>query len=143
MYDNESTKRSLIKHLSDCISAHNAGEFQKLDDEYDLFENNLIRDNPNFDRIIFIATSFWNEWIVSYEYKWKYSQGSITKDEWPILAQNIIDILKDKDVQLNHKIADGFGSDLGKNFSGCTISGNILFLIIIILIIIIAFILMV
>jgi len=142
MYNNESTKKSLIKHLSNCISAHNAGAFQKLKDGHDSFENNLITDDPNFDEIIFIATRYWREWIVSYEYHWKYSQGSITKDEWPILAKNIIDILKDKNVKLNHKIADGFGSDLGKNFSGCTISGNVFFFFFIILIIIIAFILM-
>ena len=137
MHDNESTKIFLIQHLNQCIEAHNAGEFQKLNDGYDFFEENLINDDPNFDGIIFIASHFWREWIISYQYKWKYSEGSITKNEWPVLAQNVIDILRDRDVKLNRKIADGFGSNLGKNFSGYRIRGDVLFFLLIVLVIII------
>ena len=128
MYDNEDTKKILAHHLGNCILAHNAGDFEKLSEGYEFFSNELIRNDPDFDGIIFIAERFWEEWIVSYEYKWKYSQGLITKDEWLVLAQNVIDILMNKDVQLDNKIAVGFGSDLGKNFSGCTINGGVLFI---------------
>jgi len=139
MFTREEAKDYLIIHFNKCIEAHKSGNYHSINNGFDHYDRNLPRDDAEFDDVFHLSVHFWDGWVDSANHEWRHYEP-ITICDWPILAQNIIDILNDKEIDYHPLLIRVFISLENNNKSGCSRDAFALFFFFIILVIINSFI---
>lgn len=98
MFTYDEAKKYLLEQLSRDIENHNRGEFRKIGENFEVFDQNLPRDSgPEFKKL-FLALNFWDSWQDARNHEWRYYKG-ISQADWPRLAKIIInDIEEEKEI---------------------------------------------
>lgn len=98
MFTYSQAKKYLVENLTQDIEHHSRGEFKKIGERFDVFDQNLPRNSdPEFDKL-FLALNFWDSWQDARNHEWRYYKG-ISQADWPQLARMIIkDIEEDKEI---------------------------------------------
>lgn len=101
MFTYDEARKYLIEQLRRDIEKHNRGDFRKIGENFEVFDQNLPRNiGPEFKKI-FLALNFWDSWQDARNHEWRYYKG-IAQSDWPRLAQIIInDIEKEKEITSN------------------------------------------
>ncbi len=107
MFTYSEAKKYLVGNLSQDIESHKRGDFKKIGEGFDIFDQNLPRNSgPEFNKF-FLALNFWDCWQDARNHEWRYYKG-ISQADWPQLATMIIkDIEDDKEIT-SSKILEHF-----------------------------------
>jgi hypothetical protein len=109
MEDQKEWNQRLIVALQNAISAHESGNYQELDKDYEELDTQLPRlDDPGF-RKAYIALELLGGWIDASNHNWQYYNG-IRKEDWPRLGKTIIDSLSTEQEIADELIIKHFGS---------------------------------
>ncbi|MDH4162262.1 MAG: hypothetical protein OEW15_06170 [Nitrospirota bacterium] len=108
MFTYSEAKKYLIESLSHDIESHSRGDFKKVGEGFDKFDQNLPRNSgPEFKKL-FLALNFWDCWQDARNHEWRYYKG-ISQADWPRFAKIIVkDIEEDKEITSN-LILEHFG----------------------------------
>lgn len=98
MFTYSQAKKYVVESLAQDIGNHDRGEFKKIGEGFDVFDQNLPRaSGPEFNKL-FLALNFWDCWQDARNHEWRYYKG-ISQADWPQFARMIIkDIEEDKDI---------------------------------------------
>ena len=115
MFNYQEAESQLIEKLSQDIQNHLEKNFKDIGNGFDYFDINLPRgDEPKYEiekelefRKLFIALNFWDSWQDARNHDWKY-YDEIHKDDWPDLANILIENIKNKTEVTNTKILKHF-----------------------------------
>ncbi len=98
MFTYSEAKKYLLDSLTQDIASHTRGEFKKIGEGFDVFDQNLPRNSgPEFNKL-FLALNFWDCWQDARNHEWRYYKG-LSQADWPRLAKIII-----KDIEEDHEI---------------------------------------
>jgi hypothetical protein len=101
MFTYEEAKKFAVDNLLRDAELHEAGDYQRVGDNFDEYDAELPRtDDLRFTKL-HIALNFWDGWQDSRNHDWIF-YGGIEKDDWPRLARIII-----KDITEEQEITEG------------------------------------
>ena len=98
MFTYEEAKDFAVNNLLRDAEFHEAGNYQRIGDNFDRYDAGLLRDgDPRFKKL-HIALNFWDSWQDSRNHDWLFYKG-IEKDDWSRLAREIANnIAKDEEI---------------------------------------------
>jgi hypothetical protein len=85
----ENAKKQIIKCLNRDIKLHEEGKFDEIGNGFDEYDNKF----PLTERQLIIAWDFWDSWIDERNHGFPCFYADITKDNWPNLANHIVEKL--------------------------------------------------
>jgi hypothetical protein len=102
--------KSLIEALRFDIKAHLNGSYKLIAQRYDDVYAGLLIFNEYENRNIRITFNFWDGWCDASNRDWLVYK-EIKKEDWPILAEEIIDCLENKKEIINATIVNNFAPE--------------------------------
>ena len=90
--DYERARSLIIKRLKRDKIFHEQGEYAKMGENDDDFDREFPRGNPE----LMTAWTFWDAWIMERNQGFPNSYSGITQDDWPRLAEHVIERLEKK-----------------------------------------------
>lgn len=98
MFTYDEAKKYLIEHLRRDVEYHSRGEYPKIGEGFDVFDQNLPRTSgPEFNKL-FVAFNFWDSWQDARNHDWRYYR-EIPQSAWTLLALQLIkDIEEEREI---------------------------------------------
>ncbi len=101
----DDAKVQLIALLQRDLARHKAKRFASIGEGFDELASAIPRNQPPRFNKLLVALSFWDAWINACHHDWPTARGVPAKEEWPILAQELIDrLIYDQEI-VNGEIA--------------------------------------
>ena len=107
--------KALIDSLRFDIQAHLNGSYNLIAKKYDNDYADLLIFNEYDNRNVKIAFNFWDSWCDASKHDWQFYKN-ISKNDWPILAEEIIDCLENGKDITNPTVIDNFSPENKQGF---------------------------
>jgi hypothetical protein len=104
-------KDLLVLEFEQSISYHKEGFYNKVGCSFSILDKSIERNNDN--KKLLIALSFLDGWIDAINHNWLY-YDDIDKEDWPNLAREIVNSLKNESEIENSIVIEYFGIRLRK-----------------------------
>jgi hypothetical protein len=83
-------RKKLIESLTEMIAFHNEGEFELPNRKFDEIDSSRGQFS---DPTLSIAWNFWDAWLDEANHGFRGYYGKIGQEDWPILAEELIQSL--------------------------------------------------
>jgi hypothetical protein len=103
MIQEEEARKLAIQSLKSAIEKHHAGEWLSIGDGLEEFEKLAPENEIEKNTLLFYVLEFWSSWVSCAEHTWEF-EPTINEQEWPLLASELIENLKEKSLVTNSKI---------------------------------------
>lgn len=90
----DEARERLIEGLSRDVALHEIGDFMALGKGFEDLAAVIPRDQPPTFNKLLVALSFWDAWINFRNHQWPDVDRFPSKDEWPVLARELIGALQ-------------------------------------------------
>ncbi len=109
----EKWRDQLAKALEAAASAHDAGDLQAIEGNYDEMDGNLPRNSEARYTKLHIALNFWDGWIDGRNHGWHYYEG-IGRKDWSDLARQVAKALREDQEITEERVLRYFNIQRGK-----------------------------
>jgi hypothetical protein len=115
MLEYDKAKALLIHCLLRDAGYHEAGDFEKLGNDFDRIDGGLPRYETESLKLL-IAFDFWDGWIDASNHDWRY-YDPIEVEDWPVLARRIVADLEADQAISDSVVLERFGQRFGRRKS--------------------------